>query len=108
MPQSASPITHRRFPAGKFFGASLLLLLAAFTLAADTPSPSASAQAGDCYCHCSASHARMGCVKMCELKKYASRWWAVSCAKPRIKPPADKSGAGPRLPHPDHAQYAKL
>ena len=31
-----------------------------------------------CYCHCGMSKARGGCVKMCEMPKYASRWWATS------------------------------
>jgi len=45
---------------------------------------------------------------MCELKKYASRWWATSCAKPRAHAPANNSGSGPRLPHPEHAEHAQL
>jgi hypothetical protein len=104
----ASILSSRRFPAWKLFGASILLFAGAISLAADTPGVLAGASTGECYCHCRASHGRMGCVKMCELKKYASRWWAISCAKPRIKPPADKSNAGPRLSHPDHAEHAKL
>jgi len=92
----------------RLFLASSLLLTTAFSLLANTPDSLRTVPAGECYCHCSESHARAGCVKMCELKKYASRWWATSCAKPRIKPPADNSGAGPRLPHPDHAEHAQL
>jgi hypothetical protein len=61
-----------------------------------------------CYCNCAESHAHGGCAKMCELKKYASRWWATSCAKPHQQIPTNKSGAGPRLPHPDHAEHAQL
>ncbi len=61
-----------------------------------------------CYCACAESHARGGCAKMCELKKYASRWWATSCAKPRAHTPANNAGTGPRLPHPDHAEHAQL
>jgi hypothetical protein len=61
-----------------------------------------------CYCACAEAHARSGCAKMCELKKYASRWWATTCAKPRAHAPANNSGSGPRLPHPDHAEHAQL
>jgi hypothetical protein len=60
-----------------------------------------------CYCDCAESHARAGCAKMCELKKYASRWWATSCARPHQLPSANKSGAGPHLQHPDHAEHAQ-
>lgn len=45
---------------------------------------------------------------MCDLPKYLSRWWATSCAKPRMKAPADNHGAGPRYPHPDRAEHAQL
>jgi hypothetical protein len=61
-----------------------------------------------CYCACAEAHARGGCAKMCELKKYAARWWATTCAKPRAHSPANNSGSGPRLPHPDHAEHAQL
>lgn len=60
-----------------------------------------------CYCACAESHARGGCAKMCELRKYASRWWATSCAKPRMQSPANNSNTGPRLPHPEHAEHAQ-
>jgi hypothetical protein len=97
-----------RTQAQRLLLATFLLFSAALSLLADTPNSLRAVPAGDCYCHCTESHARTGCAKMCELKKYASRWWATSCAKPRIKRPADNSGAGPRLPHPDHAEHAKL
>jgi hypothetical protein len=65
-----------------------------------------------CYCHCSESRSRDGCTKMCELPKYASRWWATTCVKPRhhyspLPNPANP-GASPRLPHPDRAEHARL
>ena len=59
-----------------------------------------------CYCGCAQSKTSAGCAKMCELPKYASRWWAVTCAKPHITTPTEKSGAGPRLPHPGRAERA--
>jgi hypothetical protein len=45
---------------------------------------------------------------MCESKRNASRWWAISCVKPHMKPPAPNSNAGPRFPHPDRAEHVKL
>ncbi len=59
-----------------------------------------------CYCGCALSKTAGGCNKMCELPKYASRWWAVTCAKPRTNPPAEDPGAGPRLPRASHAERA--
>ena len=59
-----------------------------------------------CYCGCAQSKTSAGCTKMCELPKYASRWWAVTCAKPHMTTPTEKSGAGPRLPHPGRAERA--
>ena len=87
---------------------STLLLASGCTLLANTPAGLRAVPTGECYCRCPETSGRVGCVKMCELKKYASRWWATSCVKPRIKPPNNNSGAGPRLPHPDHAEHAKL
>lgn len=63
---------------------------------------------GTCYCRCTEGHTHAGCVRMCDLPKYASRWWATSCAKPRLKTPAAAPGAGPRLPHADRAEHAKV
>jgi hypothetical protein len=45
---------------------------------------------------------------MCELPKYASRWWAVTCAKPHLDRHHDDSNAGPHLHHPDRAEHARL
>jgi len=61
-----------------------------------------------CYCHCGMSHARGGCVKMCETPKYASRWWATSCARHKSKVSHDASKAGPRFPRPGRAERAAV
>jgi hypothetical protein len=45
---------------------------------------------------------------MCDAKKRAVQWLSTSCMKPRFKPPADKSGGGPHLRHPDRAEHASL
>ncbi|MGA2812662.1 MAG: hypothetical protein ABSG16_14765 [Candidatus Acidiferrum sp.] len=74
---------------------------------ADTSGTLRSPGPATCYCACAEAHSRSGCAKMCELKKYAARWWATSCAKPRAHSPANNSGTGPRLPHPDHAEHAE-
>jgi hypothetical protein len=76
-------------------------MLQADTLGRIEPAPQ-----NGCYCHCSESHSRTGCVKMCELKKYASRWWATTCVKPRRPATIPNPGASPRLPHPDRAEHA--
>ena len=83
-------------------------LLAALSLPADTHDPTGSGSMGACYCHCAMSRAHGGCSKMCETPKYASRWWATSCARPHRKAPVDNPGASPRLPHPDRAEHASL
>jgi hypothetical protein len=83
------------------------LLATSLTMLADTPQTLRRVPSGGCYCHCVESRARTGCLKMCDLPKYASRWWATSCTKPRLLAPSDKHGAGPRLPHPDRAEHAQ-
>ena len=83
-----------------------ILLASALILRADTPGATRSVAAGGCYCKCAQSKTKLGCTKMCELPRYASRWWATTCAKPHVSSPADNHGAGPRLPHPDRAERA--
>ena len=61
-----------------------------------------------CYCHCGMSKARGGCVKMCEMPKYASRWWATSCARPKNKVTKDATKVGPRFPRPGRAERAAV
>jgi len=87
-----------------FFTAAVLF--SALILRADTSSNTRSVPAGGCYCNCAQSKTKLDCVKMCELPRYASRWWAATCAKPRASSPSENPGAGPRLPHPDHAERA--
>jgi hypothetical protein len=61
-----------------------------------------------CYCHCGMSKARGGCVKMCEMPKYASRWWATSCARPKSKVAKDATKVGPRFARPGRAERAAV
>jgi len=89
-----------------FTFAAALIVASAIILRADTPGAIRSVPAGACYCTCSHSKTKSGCVKMCEMPRYASRWWATTCAKPRATSPPDNRGAGPRLPHPDRAERA--
>ncbi|HEY4817130.1 MAG TPA: hypothetical protein VIH67_06845 [Candidatus Acidoferrum sp.] len=84
------------------------LLAMSWSLLADTPSRLTSTQTGGCYCHCSRAKRLGSCVKMCEMPKYASRWWATSCAKSRNHYSGDNPGAGPRLRHKDRAEHARL
>jgi len=83
--------------------AATLLVISAW---ADSPSSLREPKTPGCYCHCAQSKTSAGCAKMCELPKYASRWWAVTCAKPRYSPPAEAPQAGPRMPHPDRPERA--
>ena len=87
---------------------TLLTMTGSAALLGDTPARIRSAVVDRCYCHCAQSRAHAGCAKMCELPKYKSRWWAVTCAKPHYQTPQEDSHAGPHLSHPDHAEHAKL
>ena len=90
--------------------ATLDLALFASALAvsswADTSGQFRKPTVGGCYCKCAQSKTGAGCAKMCELPKYASRWWAVSCAKPRVQAPVDNPGAGPHYPRTPRAERA--
>ncbi|HET9994957.1 MAG TPA: hypothetical protein VFQ18_06080 [Candidatus Acidoferrum sp.] len=92
----------------KLLCAGIVLFACSVTMLADTPALLRSVRSGGCYCHCAESRARGGCVKMCDSKKYPSRWWAKTCAKPHMQTPASNSNAGPRFPHPGRAEHAKL
>jgi len=89
---------------------ALDLLVAAGLLAlsarGDTSLPLRPAATGGCYCCCGLSKTSAGCKKMCELPKYASRWWAVTCSKPHAKVPVETPNAQPHLPHPSRAERA--
>jgi len=84
------------------------LLAGSMILSADTRTDLRAANAEACYCHCAESKAHRGCVKMCELPKYAAKRWATTCAKPRIKVPVENRDAGPRFPHPGRNERAEL
>jgi hypothetical protein len=86
----------------------MCLLAYSLPLFANTPSLLRGIPAGGCYCHCAESKLRGGCVKMCESKRYAYRWWATRCAKPHMSTPQRDSHAGPRFPHPGRAEHAQL
>ena len=95
-------------PFRKLLCVGFTLFACAISLLADTPALLRNAPAAGCYCHCEESHRRAGCVKMCDSKKYAPRWWATICAKPHMQTPAEDSNAGPRFPHPGRAEHAQL
>ena len=98
----------RRRLSFRLLGSVICFLVGALPLLADTPSLLRAVPTGGCYCHCAESKVRGGCVKMCGSKKYASRWWATSCAKPHMSTPRRDSHAGPRYPHPGRAEHAEL
>jgi hypothetical protein len=78
----------------------------ALSTSADTRGQLSKTNVGGCYCGCAQAKTSAGCTKMCELPKYASRWWAVSCTKPRVQLPAENPGAGPHYPHKPRAERA--
>jgi hypothetical protein len=84
------------------------VLASVVSLYGDVPARLQSIPAPGCYCHCHEAVTRRGCTKMCDAKKRAVQWLSTSCMKPRFKPPADKSGGGPHLRHPDRAEHASL
>ena len=90
------------------FCASVFAAISAASLFANSSHLLRSMPAGSCYCCCNESRAAAGCAKMCELPKYASRWWATTCAKPHVRRPAASTDAGPHLRRPDRATYAQL
>ena len=91
----------------RILGWAIAILATSLPIFADTPSLLRTAQAGGCFCHCAESKIRGGCVKMCDSKRNASKWWAIKCAKPHLQTPAHNSNAGPRFPHPGRAEHAK-
>jgi hypothetical protein len=98
----------RARPLWRLVSLGITLLACAITLLADTPALLRRVPTGGCYCHCSESHRRGGCVKLCDAKRHASRWWATTCLKPHMHTPTDNSHAGPRFPHPGRAEHARL
>ena len=99
-------------PQKRIFRKSLLagaaLMASSISLFADTAARLRAAPSPGCYCRCAPARRLGSCVKICELPKYASRWWAVSCAKPHGRSAGDNHGAGPRLHHRDRAEHARL
>ena len=78
----------------------------AFSTSADTRGQLGKTRMEGCYCGCAQAKTAAGCAKMCEMPKYASRLGAVSCAKPRVQPPAETPGAGPHYPRKPRAERA--
>ena len=85
---------------GCFLAGSLILM-------ADTPQEVQTPRVETCYCRCAEGRAHRGCVKMCQLPKYASREWATNCAKQRLQLPVEKQDAGPRFEHPGRNERAQ-
>jgi len=108
MPQPPRTRLRKVVVPGSIVCAVVLALGTAQSLLADTSTRLRSSPPGSCYCCCGESRVAAGCVKICELPKYASRWWASTCAKPHVHRPAQDSNAGPHLRRPDRATYARL
>lgn len=84
----------------------LATCLVGFSALADSSSSLRRVAAGTCYCGCAQAKTSASCAKMCELPKYASRRWAVTCKKPPTNTPAETPDAGPRIPHPARSERA--
>jgi hypothetical protein len=97
------PSRNRLF--SRFYVVAALLLISCAVFA-DTPGQVHTPRTPTCYCRCSRAHSRGGCATMCELPKFASRWWAKSCARTHLHTPTEDHDAGPRLHHTDHAERA--
>jgi hypothetical protein len=77
-------MARRRNKLSQVIALASLCALAALPLLADTRGAQLSqAPPLRCYCQCESKGEHSVCPKkMCDLKKYESRWWAVSCRKP--------------------------
>src|SRR5215472_10036158 len=91
----------------RLLGLGICLLASSLPLSADTPGLLRSATRRGCFCSCAAAKTHGGCVKMCDSKRFASRWWARSCAKPHMHTPTRDSHVGPSFPHPARAEHAQ-
>jgi len=100
--------TSRLASATKKISAVAVLAGGCLLLMANTAGSLRSVPVSGCYCGCEKTLGAGGCVKMCDLPKYASRWWATSCKKPRALTPKENPGAGPHLRHADRAERAQL
>src|ERR1700732_1608534 len=98
----------RRGLLSRLFLTAAALLRMSWTLFANSSSHLRSTNEMGCYCHCAGARTLGSCVKMCELPKYASRWWARSCARPHTHVPTDDPGAGPHLHHSNRAEHARI
>jgi hypothetical protein len=88
------------------FDLTLALGLLAFAAWADTSSRLHQPAVIGCYCGCAMAKTTAGCAKMCDLPKYATRRWAITCAKPHVTAPTETPNAQPHLPHASHAERA--
>jgi hypothetical protein len=96
----------RRIALWLIFDLSLASALLAFAAWADTSANVHTSATAGCYCGCAMSKTSAGCGKMCDLPKYASRRWAVTCVKPRASAPAETPNAQPHYPHASRAERA--
>jgi hypothetical protein len=92
----------------KFYSLGIALLAGSIPVLADTPALIHRIRTAGCYCLCEESQQQAGCVKMCDSKRTAPRWWSKTCAKPHMQTPAQDSHAGPRFPRPGRAEHAQL
>jgi hypothetical protein len=101
-------VLHLGLPRRGIYYLAIALLAASIPLLADTPVMLHRVRPAGCYCHCEEAHRRAGCVKICDTKKIAPRWWSTTCVKPHMHTPSQDSHAGPRFPRPGRAEHAQL
>ena len=103
-----SPFLSRLRRIGLWVALDLLLAsaLLGFAAWADTSTRVHQPAVGTCYCGCAMSKSAVGCSKMCDLPKFATRHWAITCAKPRASTPPETPNAQPHLPHRSRAERA--
>jgi hypothetical protein len=97
--RAPSPRRLRRLILWVVFDLLLACAFLGFTAWADTSTALRRPAVAGCYCGCVMSKTSVGCGKMCDLPKYASRRWAVTCAKPHASTPTETPNAQPHLPH---------
>ena len=104
--RGSTPARLGRFCLWLTFDFLLAAGLLAITAWGDTSAKSHQRTASSCYCGCAMSKTATGCAKMCDLPKFASRHWAVTCTKVHTAAPAESPNAQPHLPHYSRSERA--
>lgn len=104
--RGSTPARLGRFCLWLTFDFLLAAGLLAITAWGDTSAKLHQRTASSCYCGCAMSKTATGCAKICDLPKFASRHWAVTCTKVHTAAPAESPNAQPHLPHYSRSERA--